>query len=623
MTDSTIRGLAGQVSQADPKALAPEKLEALIGEFIRISDHGEELQWIQQNYPGIGRFFTETVKPKDLLEAAADGDVRKQLAKRLGDHLGQLRAESQWDDLGLSLHYETVAREAHNAAGWSFLRELRFEGKPTYRFVMPNDSYRKLIPGQGDVLDRWFDQDMKNDLEEHLQRLGVANPSVVKEKIPTPDKGPVKCLHIDPHDAALLMDAHLLSMHGERLELDDWLFARRLAHGDHPQGRNSGVVPVAGALKMRGINHGLPVDAPIADIIARCKQRLADRGVADPQVEVIDVGGKQTLSMPPEQAAVLMAPLAKGDPAGRIYLKRFEVDAKAKGYDPEIGVLLTQAAQLAYEGPDTLPAYAKAWGFPDAKCYENKATDAQAFTAFDPDRNLMLIAFRGTESGADAKADARSGAVPGPEFGGGGIHSGFAAQLRSILPEMMKTIREVLERGGEPPTIMIGGHSLGGAMARLLQAHLLHNKIMVHHVYTCGEPKSGDETFAANLDRLTKAAGTNAFRYVNNNDIVCRIPPQWDHASSTVELYIDSNGKLRGPKDSASWRSRSADRLNGIWSNWMRGGGTVIDSFRDHYSACYLEAVRKNRETRFEGVLETIAEIIGTNSSGQLVPTHE
>src|SRR5207247_2585619 len=64
--------------------------------------------------------------------------------------------------------------------------------------------------------------------------------------------------------------------------------------------------------------------------------------------------------------------------------------------------------------------------------------------------------------------------------------------------------------------IWIAGHSLGGALAQLCAAHVDLLGIPVEAVYTFGQPRVGDETFAKNMhDKL----GKRTYRLVNDRDI--------------------------------------------------------------------------------------------------------
>ena len=84
------------------------------------------------------------------------------------------------------------------------------------------------------------------------------------------------------------------------------------------------------------------------------------------------------------------------------------------------------------------------------------------------------------------------------------------------------------------------------------------------------------------------------YRWVNNNDIVTRVPPTWmgyHHAGR--EVYIDHNGRVR---DVEGWR-RVMDRLQGFLRGLRRFN---IDHFADHsiglYIACIHAAVQKQQQ---------------------------
>jgi hypothetical protein len=104
------------------------------------------------------------------------------------------------------------------------------------------------------------------------------------------------------------------------------------------------------------------------------------------------------------------------------------------------------------------------------------------------------------------------------------VHKGFhdalhavweiAYQNGEILPARL------LNRGDR--AVWITGHSLGGAIAELCAAQAsFETHVPVQGVYTFGQPRCGDDAFA----RLVHAAlGQRIFRFVNDRDIVPRVP---------------------------------------------------------------------------------------------------
>jgi triacylglycerol lipase len=77
------------------------------------------------------------------------------------------------------------------------------------------------------------------------------------------------------------------------------------------------------------------------------------------------------------------------------------------------------------------------------------------------------------------------------------------------------------------------------------------------------------------------------YRYVNNNDVVTRVPPAllgYRHCGS--EVYINRNGKI----GELSHISRRRDR----WQGFLRGlRKWKVDHFSDHSVKCYIDTIAK------------------------------
>ncbi len=268
-----------------------------------------------------------------------------------------------------------------------------------------------------------------------------------------------------------------------------------------------------------------------------------------------------------------------------------EYDPNKKGYNAENGAFLGQAAKLAYEDKSTIKKYTKAWGFKDAQFIENKKTDAQAFVAYDPKKNTVLVSFRGTESVKDAVVDAKFLKTDGAKYGGGKVHTGFAGQLDSILKDVDKSVKRFATDPNNPPKIMVAGHSLGGALANLYTSHANKNGMPVSSLVTIGQPKVGDKAYTKKLDQSLKANGTSYVRYVNNNDIVPHVPPTLTHGKAGLQVDINRHGDV--VEKGQGFLNRTFDRAMGYVGEVREHGVIgVADGLSDHSSNAYVDALR-------------------------------
>lgn len=156
--------------------------------------------------------------------------------------------------------------------------------------------------------------------------------------------------------------------------------------------------------------------------------------------------------------------------------------------------------------------------------------DSQAILVERAD--MAVLIFRGTEpvNLVDWITDSRVNQVPfrdifafeGAEMWGN-VHQGFATALapllRGVLPELNRIVRS------DRP-IWITGHSLGGALAMLAAAFIIHVfPGRIGAVYTFGQPRVGDAGFSKAFDNARELAAAT-YRCVNDRDIVPRLPPR-------------------------------------------------------------------------------------------------
>ncbi len=165
--------------------------------------------------------------------------------------------------------------------------------------------------------------------------------------------------------------------------------------------------------------------------------------------------------------------------------------------------------------------------------FNNKGRDTQAYM-FRTEQ-FVVLAFRGSKEPKDWLTNVttqlrsftvcRDGVTTLSSYQGR-VHTGFflawAIIERSVLLQISKWRSQMNAEGKALPPLYITGHSLGGALATMAAASLSDNGVNVAGVYTFGQPRVGDRTFARQLD---KHINGKAFRFVNNNDIVPHVPP--------------------------------------------------------------------------------------------------
>ncbi len=252
----------------------------------------------------------------------------------------------------------------------------------------------------------------------------------------------------------------------------------------------------------------------------------------------------------------------------------------ARGYHANNAMCLACAANLAYLEEAEIAPVIKGWGFSQFRFFDHSAT--QAFACGNA--KTILIAFRGTEPSKlkDWMTDLKARKEKGPV---GKVHRGFKHALNKVWPEVTDYISSIRTRNQK---LWFTGHSLGAALATLAAARIqLVEGVPVQGLYTFGHPRTGDNEFSENLD---SALSEVVYRFVNNNDVVPRVPLRkmgYRHVGRFV--YFTSKGTIT---NRISVWQRRLDRVKGRISDLGKPG---TDGVKDHDMSRYVRLVRKNR----------------------------
>jgi len=257
---------------------------------------------------------------------------------------------------------------------------------------------------------------------------------------------------------------------------------------------------------------------------------------------------------------------------------------------------LVQASSLAYDTPGNITAGFTAWGF--TSVVQVPVVD-DIFAVVASNDSAILCAFRGTISEKDSRidldnwlSDADAWQTPytsyfeGPDVGA--IHEGFAIALSGIWKDVLAAIAAA-RTNGQP--LWMTGHSLGGALAYLATAVLTFtHRDPVNGLYTYGQPRLGDITFC---NQCETAFGDTHYRFVNDEDIVTRVPPRimphvpveyYGHTGQLV--YFDAGGAPHS--DEAFWNNfLTAVEVDSTNFVGMISGAPI----KDHFIANYIAAV--------------------------------
>ena len=244
-------------------------------------------------------------------------------------------------------------------------------------------------------------------------------------------------------------------------------------------------------------------------------------------------------------------------------------------YDREDARTLAHLSDAAYQGgQNEINAYLQKLGLPPVNAVFTGSDDTLAFALITSKE--IVLSFRGTEPrdwknwrtdfDADHKAWARN-----PEYGQ--VHDGFQRALNTVMPAITTWLRD--NNPANLPVVTCG-HSLGGALAILAAVGLGD---AVTQVYTFGQPRVGDRTFAASIDARTFAS--NYFRFVNDQDIVPHVAPYTlNYGHGGRQVHFDGSGWSVSPVREESLED-ALKELTMLLGRQL--DGPIEDHFMEHY----------------------------------------
>lgn len=251
---------------------------------------------------------------------------------------------------------------------------------------------------------------------------------------------------------------------------------------------------------------------------------------------------------------------------------------QSSSYAIDNALALVRCAALAYESAASLGQALQVAGF---RSHYIEHRDTQLFVAASP--TDIVVAFRGTTSIRDWMTDAEVAPVAGPA-GIGRVHGGFAHALGLVWADLLAAVRAEQTTA---QALWLTGHSLGGALALLAGARCAFELDKpVRGIYTYGQPRVGDREFARSCNG---EFGQRVFRFVNNSDIVSRLPPRQIEFSHCGQLrFIDAEQKIHN--DISYWQ----EFLEGVQGSFEQHLDAVPSFAENHFVQNYVAAIEKN-----------------------------
>lgn len=214
--------------------------------------------------------------------------------------------------------------------------------------------------------------------------------------------------------------------------------------------------------------------------------------------------------------------------------------------------MIANACEAAYMEGDAVNQMLRAMGIDRHRFLDlggqRGASDTQALAASI--EGYTLLCFRGTSSLKDWTTNVRTS----PKrfsiglLGEGFVHTGFWDAWMDVKPEVIQYLKEQkatnaneTRPGMKCHEILIGGHSLGGAVALIAGLELVKDGYQVLGVFTFGQPK----VFSKEVARIYEES-PNLFpdiqRYIFAGDPIPTLPPGYTHIGP--ERYSREIGEI-------------------------------------------------------------------------------
>ena len=255
-------------------------------------------------------------------------------------------------------------------------------------------------------------------------------------------------------------------------------------------------------------------------------------------------------------------------------------------FEMETALSLAVASKFVYENGSVVEPFGVGrFGF--ETCNFIEASNTQCFLGSTSD--AVLISFRGTESVGDWLLNLRIITTARPY---GRVHTGFLRGFEFVQVQLERLLEQLGNR-----RLLITGHSLGGALATVAAAEWAE-RFDVSAVYTFGQPAVGRGGFS---DFMATHYQDKFFRFVNNSDVVARVPPTLGHVGRL--FHFDKHGAFRASTEAlgeegpdmmteAEFEEFRANLTKSARTESIAMEESVFTSVSDHSMDRYIEKIK-------------------------------
>ena len=162
-------------------------------------------------------------------------------------------------------------------------------------------------------------------------------------------------------------------------------------------------------------------------------------------------------------------------------------------YSSQVAKRMIQFSSISYESESSILGWncdlCKTVSFSDPSVV--KQGSVFGVIGYSPEYNRIVVAFRGSVDIANWILNLEAVRTSYPLCSGCSVHIGFNQGYNSVK-STVETIIDNLRSKYSSASIMVTGHSLGGALAVMAAAHLQDKYSLVNSLYTLGQPRVGN-----------------------------------------------------------------------------------------------------------------------------------
>lgn len=253
-----------------------------------------------------------------------------------------------------------------------------------------------------------------------------------------------------------------------------------------------------------------------------------------------------------------------------------------------VGVWLSGASYCDEKQYYTMKLSGPANGFIFGDVLYDPKTDVLGYTGVLPSTKTMYVVFRGSSSLLNWIDDAEVIKTDYTTFSQCNcqVHSGFYKASNGLKSDTIKSIKHLQTLYKDYKQIVVTGHSLGAAIAQLISMEL-HATGLQNTIYNYGQPRVGDEKYAAFLNTLFEE---QLWRFTHDRDPVVHLPPEaFGYKHSCIEIFENAAGELHECS-----KTNCQDKMCSDQFSFSQKNSTDHSYYLGHYLDCVASTINFN-----------------------------